>query len=120
MSFLQIYIGTSRSTVVQNQDIVKQLRIGMLIAIKSIECFPKIGKVVALPPNLSLTSDISVHWMIQEQAPHKPKWVRFFKPSKKRNAEGTTPINDVVLYGFELTANGALRKKTREYLRANI
>ena len=114
MPFLQIYIGTSRSTVVQNQDIVKQLRVGMLIAIKSS------GKVVALPPNLSLTSDISVHWMIQEQAPHKPKWLRFFKPSKKRNAEGTTPINDVVLYGFELTANGALRKKSREYLRANI
>jgi hypothetical protein len=116
----QIYMGTSRATVVQNQDIVKQLQVDMLIATTSSVKFPKIGRVIDIPPNLSMASTITVHWMKQEQATHKPKWLRFFTPSGKKNAVGTTTCKDILLYGFELTKKGALKKKSREYLQANM
>ena len=82
--------------------------------------FPKVGRVVSIPPNPSLTSDVTVHWMDQERAIHKPKWLRFFYPSKKKNAVGTISLQDILLYGFELTKKGGLKKKSREYLQANM
>ena len=44
----------------------------------------------------------------------KPKWLRFFRESKQ--PIGTISYNDIVLYDFELTAHGALKKKSRDYL----
>jgi len=94
----------------------------MLIATASRSgSFPKVGKVVAIPSNVSsITSEVTVHWMEQEQAPHKPKWFRFFKLSSKKNAISTTAMQDILLYDFELTKNGALKKKSHEFLRKNI
>jgi hypothetical protein len=54
--------------------------------------------------------------LVQERAAHKPKWARFFKISTKKDAVGAVKISDILLYGFELTAKGALKKKSREYL----
>ena len=112
---MQIYIGPSRATVLQNRDVVKELQVGMLVAVSG-QVFPKIGKVVHIPPNPGQDADITTHWLVQERAAHKPKWARFFKISTKKDAVGAIKISDILLYGFELTAKGALKKKSREYL----
>lgn len=72
MVFIYYLVGPSRTTVVQNRDVVKDLQVGMLIAIAG-DNFPKIGTVQPIPPNPSIDSEISIHWMTQERAPHKPK-----------------------------------------------
>ncbi len=89
----------------------------MLIATTS-PCgkLPKVGKVLALPSQLPMDSEVTVHWMEQENAVHKPRWLRYFKFSKKKNAVSSIVLKEIVLYDFELTKNGALKKKSREYL----
>jgi hypothetical protein len=113
-----LHIGQSRNTVLQNRDIVKELRIGMLIAVTGKDRMPKVGRVHAIPPNFTYDSSIPIQWMIQERAPHKPKWMRHFKqlPLNSKNAFGNVLIQDITLYGFELTRKGCLKKKSREYL----
>ena len=87
----------------------------MLIAILE-DGFPRVGTVVAVSPNPCQTSEVQIHWMIQEKATHKPKWLRYFKPSQRKDAYGRIKIEDIVLYGFDLTEKGALKKKSRDYL----
>ncbi len=108
----QIYIGSSRATVVQNRDVVKELQVGMLVATDGI-AFPRVGTVQVIPPNPDAASQVTVQRMEQERAPHKPKWLRYFKPTA---VTGTISFEDVLLYDFNLTKSGALKKKSREYL----
>ena len=104
--------------MLQNQDVVKGLRVGMLIAIAG-DNFPRVGEVVVIPPNVSFNSFITVQWMVQERAAHKPKWQRGFKvPAKKVREE--MMLNRILLYGFQLTNNGCLKKKSRDYLRKTL
>ena len=58
--------------------------------------------------------------MDQQKDTRKPKWLRFFKLSNKKNAIGTTSLQDIMLYDFELTKNGALKKKSRDFLQRSI
>ena len=116
---LQLYIGPSRSTVVQNRDVVKELDTGMLVATAGPDNFPRVGRVECIPPNPVQDTEITIQWMTQERAPRKPKWQRYFKFSPQR-VMGSIKIQDITLYGFELTRNGCLRKKTREYLQRNL
>ncbi len=101
--------------MVHNRDVVRELEVGMLVATGE-GAFPRIGTVEAIPPNPSLESPLTVHWMEQEKAQHKSKWLRFFHPSLKKDAVGTISYGDIVLYDFVLTKKGALKKKAREYL----
>ena len=110
---MQIYIGPSRTSVHHNQDVVKELQPGMLIAIEE-NSFPRLGKVIQIPTNRTMESSIEVEWLIQETAPHKPKWLRHFKAS---NDKGNISFSSIVLYDFVLTKMGALKKKSRDYLR---
>ena len=117
VSPLQVHIGSSRTTVVQNRDVVKELQKGMLVATDMGEDFPQIGTVQAIPPNPDATSEIAIELMQQERAPHKPKWLRFFKPS---SVIRTVAFRQIILYDFELTKCGALKKKSREYLQEHF
>ena len=56
----------------ENQDIVKDLHPGMLVAIKG-PSFPQVGTAVAIPSNPAMNTSFDVQWMQQERAPHKPK-----------------------------------------------
>ncbi len=116
----QIYIGPSRRTVVQNRDVTKELQVGMLVAVQE-AAFVQIGTVQAIPPDPHNDTLVTVHWMEQERAPHKPKWLRYFKPAPitKKNAVGTVTFADIMLYDFQLTKSGALKKKSREYICKN-
>ena len=77
---IQLYIGSSRTTVVQNRDVCRELKDGMLVAVKG-ELFPQIGIVKSIPHTATLESSIEVEWLQQERAPHKPTWLGFFKKS---------------------------------------
>ncbi len=55
--------------------------------------------MLAIPPNPDLASQITVQWMAPEKAPHKSKWLRFFKPTE---STGTISFADIVLYNFNL------------------
>lgn len=103
--------------MIQNRDVVNELRDGMLAAIAN-NNFPQIGKVRTLLSNPSPDSHISIQWMEQERNMTKPKWLRFFKPSKGKRPFGTITYHEILLYDFELTTNGALKKKSRHYLQS--
>ena len=119
VSPLQVHIGSSRTTVVQNRDVVKELQKGMVVATDMGEDFPLIGTVQAIPPNPDATSEIAIELMQQERPPHKPKWLRFFKPSSVIRTVAF--INkQIILYDFELTKCGTLKKKSREYLQEHF
>lgn len=109
---MQLYIGPSRATVVQNRDVCKELRVGMLVAVAG-KSFPRVGMVKEVPENPHLHSEADVQWMEQERAAHKSKWHRYFRQS---NAVGKIMYNEILLYDFQLTERGALKKKSREYL----
>ena len=113
---MQIYIGPSRTRVIENQNIEQDLTVGMLVAVQDMHAsFPRIGKVTALPTgNMCLDSPIQVAWFQQERAPHKPQWLRFFKQTTHIS---TILIQEILLYDFLLTQKGALKKKSREYLK---
>ena len=85
----------------------------MLVAVKG-QSFPQIGKVTYIPDSPTLESSLQVQWLQQEKATHKPKWLRFFKSS---SALGNILFSDIVLYDFDLTRHGALKKKARDYLK---
>ena len=104
----------------KNRDILKELKVGMTIAVEAEERkFPRLGTIRSLPSDLSLTTELEVHWMVQERSPHKPKWLRFWSPSTRRNAVGYTRISGILVYDFQLTKHGALNKKSREYLQSH-
>ena len=107
-SLLQIYIGPSRKTVVQNRDLRKELQPGMLVATAGLEELPLIGTVLSIDP---AKSSIKVQWMVQE---NKPKWARAFK---KHSSSGIITFNEILLYDFQLTQNGCIKKKSRDYLK---
>ena len=75
--------------------------------------FPRIGKVTAIPAGATLQTSIDVLWYELEKAATKPRWRRYFRPS---NSQGKLSIDQIVLYDFSLTKNGAL-KKSRDYLK---
>ena len=114
-SFTQIYIGNRGTTdVVENCNVVKDLKIGMMLAFRSMtNQVPDIGKVCCIASNPNINSQIEVKLFKQERAPHKPKWLRYFFPTDKKC---TLLFSDVLLYDFELTRKGSLKKKTREFL----
>ena len=105
---MQIYIGNSRKSVVKNRDVTKELAIGMLVATPGFDKIPCIGRVSSISSNV-----VTINLLSQERAPHKPKWSRAFKDSQKSTA---ISYSDILLYDFELTNRGCLKKKTREYL----
>ncbi len=80
----------------------------------------KSGK--SFSPSFSIVNDseVTVHRMEQENAIHKPRWLRYFKLSKKKTAVSSIVLKEIVLYDFELTKNGALKKKSWEYLQTVI
>ena len=103
--------------MVQNRDVVKELNVGMLVATADPRAnFPRVGTVHLITPDPSNDSHVTILWMEQEKAPHKPKWLRFFRPSSK-NTVGMITFNDILLHDFDLTNNGALKKRSREYLK---
>ena len=71
--FQQIFIGSSKREVIKNQEVLKDLLPGMLLAIKGTS-FPQLAKVT---PNPTLETTIDVQWLRQEKAVHKPRWSRF-------------------------------------------
>ena len=115
---LQIYIGPSRGRVHENRDVVKELKVGMLVATTgpAESTIAQVGIVQSIEGTSSLNSKLTVNWMAQEKASHKPKWLRSFKISTKKDSLGTITFNDILLYDFELTKNGTLKKKSRDYL----
>ena len=58
MLFLQIYIGPRRGkkNVLENRDILKELKVGMLVAVQSKYEIPRIGEVTQIPPNPTMES----------------------------------------------------------------
>ena len=85
MYCFQIYIGNRRgkTAVLKNRDILKDLRLGMLVALESKEEIPYIGEVTLIPPNPALESEVKLLLYQQEKASHKPKWLRNFYRTKK-------------------------------------
>ena len=93
----------------------KDLTVGMLVAVSGSQ-LPKVGKVYSITDaHPTIQSSIVVEWLVQEQARHKPRWLRPFKASKKESF-GTIKYSDLLLYDFQLTNSGCLKKQSREYL----
>lgn len=67
-----------------------------------------------IPERPTIKSSLEIEWLQQERATHKPKWLRFFSKSGKI---GSISYSDIVLYDFCLTEKGALKKKSRDYLK---
>lgn len=88
-----------------------------MVAARGDNNFPRIGKVAEIPADMTLKSAVVVVWYKQERARHKPRWMRFFTESTQ---SGKLAIQDIILYAFSLTNKGALKKKTREYLKENM
>ena len=72
--FPQIYIGSSRRTVLQNQDILQGLEVGMMVASKDVD-FVRVGRVTNIPADRTLQSVVQVLWYHQEKATQKPQWL---------------------------------------------
>lgn len=117
-TLVQIYIGSSRS-VHRNRDVLKDLEVGMLVAAEAQQGhFPRIGRVLSIPPEPTMDTPLSIDWMVQENAAHKPKWLRFWRESPKKDAQSSILFSEIVLYDFQLTKCGALNKKSRDYLQS--
>ena len=114
----KFFIGNrGRTDVLENRNIVKELQVGMNIAFNNeTDGTLKIAEVKCISPNPNINSFIECCLMKQERAPHKPKWIRTFSKTEKMH---TVKYIDILLYDFQLTRNGALKKKTREYLTLN-
>jgi hypothetical protein len=69
--YLQFHfsIGSSRQIVLKNRDAVKDLQVGMLIAVDLAEPFPRIEKVQSIPPNATMETQVLVYWPEQERHP---------------------------------------------------
>ena len=91
----------------------------MLVAVPGSDStkLPKIGKIHSIVDTRyqTMESTLVIEWLIQDQAKHKPKWLRPFKNSSK-DSFGTIRYSDILLYDFQLTNSGCLKKKSREYL----
>ena len=108
---VQIYIGTSRRTVIQNTDMTKALKIGMLVAMQNNgDKLPLVGRVTSISME---QQQVNVQMMKQERASHKPKWLRRFNNTDKSRVFS---FGDILLYDFMLTSKGCFKKKSREYL----
>ncbi len=81
----------------------------MLVATAGLEEIPLIGTVLSIDPD-----SVKVQWMAQEKASHKPKWARGFK---HHSSSGIITFNEILLYDFQLTQNGCIKKKSRDYLK---
>ena len=103
----------------ENRNVLKELKVGMLVAVSGSDDskLPKVGKVHSIPDtrHTTLESSLVIEWLVQEKAKHKPKWLRPFKPSSK-DSFGTIKYSDILLYDFQLTNAGCLKKNSREYL----
>ena len=112
---MQVYIGNRRGkkAIRENRDVLKELRLGMMVAITATSEIPMIAEVSSIEPNPTLESRITVTLFEQESNKHKPKWLRYFK---KTAEHAESQISDIILYDFELTRMGALRKSTRDFL----
>lgn len=88
----------------------------MMVALKG-DSFPRVGKVTSIPATPNLHSLIGVQWYHQQKASHKPRWLRFFLPTTKT---GNIKIEEIILYDFDLTNKGALKKKSRDYLQEHF
>ena len=90
----------------------------MLVAVSSRkspnEGLPFIAVVKELPGSVTDECEIMVEWMKREAAPHKSKWLRYLENSGRTDF---IPITDIILYDFELTKNGGLKKTTRDFLK---
>ena len=84
----------------------------MMVAVRG-DSFPRVGKVTSIPATPSLQASIGVQWYHQQRASHKPRWLRFFMPTPD---VGNIKIEEIILYNFDLTKKGALKKKSRDYL----
>ena len=117
--FSSYNIGNLRGKthVLENRDILKDIRIGMLVALQSKSEVPKVGEVLFLPPNPTLDCTISITLYEQEKAPHKPKWLRYFKITEQNC---NVKLADIILYDFGLTNKGAIRKSTREFIQNQL
>lgn len=102
--------------MLENCNVVKELQAGMKIAFNSTDGLLQIAEVGTIPPNPNINSVINCILFKQERAPHKPKWLRSFSKTEKFNS---VRYSDIILYDFELTKNGALKKKSRDYFKDN-
>ena len=98
--------------MLENRNVTQELKNGMIVAFEE-DRGVCIAEVSCIPPNPCLDSMISINLFRQERAPHKPKWCRCFHRLGKICS---IKYSDIVLYDFQLTKNGALKKKTRDYL----
>ena len=81
---------------------IKDLSVGMLVAVSGSQ-LPKVGKVHSIADaQPTMESAIVVQWLVQEQAKHKPRWLRPYKASKNESF-GTIKYSDLLLYDFQLT-----------------
>lgn len=105
-----------KTSIVQNRNIEKELKTGMTVALSSRRSCttgpPFIAVLMNLPPNIKDDTELVIQWMNQERAPHKSRWLRYFKSSVHT---GSVFLDDIILYDFELTKKGALKKSTRDF-----
>ncbi len=100
--------------MLKNRSILKELQVGMLVAVPGKGVIPTIGEAVAIPPNPTMDSHFTLTlWTMEKKAVHKPRWLRTYSKSSQQTA---LLITDVLLYDFTLTNKGMLRKTTRDYL----
>ena len=85
----------------------------MTVALKSDDVIPIVGTVTKISKP---QEQITVELMVQERAPHKPKWLRSFKQTEKSD---NFSFRDIVLYDFQLTKSGCFEKRSRDYLMNN-
>ena len=115
----QVYPGTYRkpaATKVTNVANVDGLQIDQLVAVRSPEnsdIEPWIGKVLSV-----LEMDVRIVWL---DGGYSNKWrnAKIADPSDKRkkiNWKDTVPKDSIILFDFQLTPTGHLRRKTIEHL----
>lgn len=89
----------------------------MLVALQEKSEIPRIGEVIWIQPNPTQESTITILLYEQEKCTHKPKWLRNFKKTAR---DHQAKVANVILYDFQLTSKGAIRKSTREFLKTII
>ena len=119
MLLCQIYIGNLRgkTAIRHNTDIEKELKAGSIVAVNHPQWIGEVPQIAVVESVLtqSSTLTITISWMDQERAPHKPRWLRTWHKSSKF-PQTTIDVSNVLLYDIILTNKGALKKVTREYL----
>ena len=117
--FCQIYIGNLRgqTAIRHNTDVEKELKAGSIIAVNHPQWIGEVPQIAIVESVITLSSTltITISWMDQERAPHKPRWLRTWHKSSKF-PQTTINVSNILLYDITLTNKGALKKVTREYL----